>query len=105
MPTVIDMEIERVMTPLRNRMTHCEKLVESHRMRLNNLTARLEEEEESKGISSVLDTMRGQHITFLASAKHFLDVDQLRSTDISILWGDVPLPDVPSYMPQTMPYS
>uniref|UniRef100_M1B5N6 Polyprotein protein n=1 Tax=Solanum tuberosum TaxID=4113 RepID=M1B5N6_SOLTU len=32
-----------------------------------------------------------------------VDVDQLRSTDISMLWGEVPLPDAPKSMPTSMP--
>uniref|UniRef100_M1DQ29 Polyprotein protein n=1 Tax=Solanum tuberosum TaxID=4113 RepID=M1DQ29_SOLTU len=66
-------------------------------MRFDNRTARLEVEEKAKGSSGVLETMIGQLITLR------VDVYQLRSTDISILWGNVPLLDVPSYMPPTMP--
>uniref|UniRef100_M1DLD7 Uncharacterized protein n=1 Tax=Solanum tuberosum TaxID=4113 RepID=M1DLD7_SOLTU len=63
MPIVVDMEIENVIAPLRDKVTHCKELVESHKRRLDDLTTRLEVEEKDHGSSSVLDTIRGQLIT------------------------------------------
>lgn len=45
---------------LRDRVTRCEGLIESYRVRLDNLTTRLEAREKGEGNSGVLDTIRGE---------------------------------------------
>uniref|UniRef100_M1DHD2 Polyprotein protein n=1 Tax=Solanum tuberosum TaxID=4113 RepID=M1DHD2_SOLTU len=60
MPTVIEMVIERVTTPLIDRVTRCEEMVELHGVRCDNLTVRLKAQEDTEGSSSLFNTMRGE---------------------------------------------
>lgn len=69
---------------------------ESHGERLDNLTARLEAQEEAKGSSGAVHTMRDKLVTLQA------EVTQFQSIGISLLLGDVPLPNVPTSL-QEMP--
>ncbi|XP_049372825.1 uncharacterized protein LOC125837795 [Solanum verrucosum] len=96
---LLERSIERDVALLRDRLTQCEPFIESYGVRLDNLTATLEVRAKAKGRSEVIATMRGEIGTLRA------DVDQLRSTDISMLWGEVPLHDVSMSIPSTMPNS
>ncbi|WMV32550.1 hypothetical protein MTR67_025935 [Solanum verrucosum] len=69
----------------------------SYKERLDNLTTRMEAREKTQGSSVELNAMRG-HISTLR-----IDVDQLRSIDISILWGEVPSLDTPKFVPTSKP--
>lgn len=52
--------LERVVDPLRHRLTQCKVLIESHGVKLENLSARLESLEKAKGSLEVISTMRGE---------------------------------------------
>lgn len=74
-------------------------MVESHGVRLDNFTTRLVAKQKSKGSYSVIDTMRVE----LSSLK--VHAHQLRSTDMSMIWGEVFLPNVFFSMTLMIPFS
>uniref|UniRef100_M1BET2 Integrase core domain containing protein n=1 Tax=Solanum tuberosum TaxID=4113 RepID=M1BET2_SOLTU len=63
----------------------------------DNLTAKMEAREKVDGSLDELPIIRGEIIVLR------VDVDQLRSNDISMLSCDVPLPDMPEYVPSPVP--
>jgi len=92
MPKIIDQAIKKALAPLIERVVKFEGTIESHNVRLDDLTTRLEAREEVEGSFGALDAMQYK-ITTLR-----VEVVQFQSMDISMLWGDVSLPDAPSPM-------
>jgi len=48
MPWIIHRAIEKALAPSRDRVSRCEGLVESHGLRLDTLTARIEAQDKAK---------------------------------------------------------
>lgn len=78
-PKTIDRFIEVSLAPLRFRLIQCEASIVSHGVILDNLIAKLDAREKAEGSLDVLFSMRGELDTLRD------DVDQLSSTDISML--------------------
>lgn len=57
MHRTIDGAIKINFAPLRDRMSWCERLLKGYFVMLDNLTMRLESQENFKGFSNSLDTM------------------------------------------------
>lgn len=79
MPKLIDHTIMKEMDPLIKRMTKCEGTIKIHREILDDLTAKLKDQEEFEGISGTLDPMRDEITNLMA------EVVQLQSMNISML--------------------
>uniref|UniRef100_M1DYR6 Polyprotein protein n=1 Tax=Solanum tuberosum TaxID=4113 RepID=M1DYR6_SOLTU len=80
--------IKNALGPLTERVVRCEKTIEGHTQRLEDLTMRITLLENTEGSSSALDTLRTE-VSALGA-----EVVQIQLMDISKLWGDVSLSSV-----------
>uniref|UniRef100_M1DNJ8 Integrase core domain containing protein n=1 Tax=Solanum tuberosum TaxID=4113 RepID=M1DNJ8_SOLTU len=93
-PKLIDQAIQEHLAHLTKLVVKCEWDIESHTLRLDDLSTRIEAQEKAKGSFGALETMRAEIAALRA------EVVQLQPTDISMLWGKFPLPDVLVYEPE-----
>ncbi|KAH0709419.1 hypothetical protein KY284_010846 [Solanum tuberosum] len=94
MPRLIDHAIKKALPHFIEYMVKCDGTIESHIVRLDDLTTRLEAREKGQGSSGALDSMRDKIATLRA------EVVQLPSMNISMIWVDGPLQDAPAPMPK-----
>ncbi|XP_049364275.1 uncharacterized protein LOC125829040 [Solanum verrucosum] len=93
MSKFVERAIDNALLLFRGHMVQFHNTLATYGESLDNLTARMYTREKREGTAIELIVIRGE-ITTLRD-----DVDKLRSIDISMLWGEFPLLDVPEVVP------
>ncbi|XP_049381420.1 uncharacterized protein LOC125845959 [Solanum stenotomum] len=87
---MIERAVATYLAPIRAELRGHHEMIDSHRFALNSLIVRVEVCEQGEGASADVTTLKAD----IVGMRRY--DDELKSTDLSMLFGTIDLPEVPS---------